>query len=190
MTHQLKDRDWRYRRSGIFGRNDNQLGGVPVALTLQQLDTSLHDRLIMYSPAVNFRSAGADLEPCESDFVAVVSGALGISESPVQLLFSEAKTGGPINEQDIRKLGQLANAIPEHLAQSFILFSKTDIFSADEVSLARTLNSEHRRRVILWSREELEPYYPYERAKDRLGEHCYASTLTDMVNITQRLWFT
>jgi len=36
VTPQLKDRDWRYRRSGIFGRADDQLGGVPVALTLQQ----------------------------------------------------------------------------------------------------------------------------------------------------------
>lgn len=26
VTAQLKDRDWRYRRSGLFGRDDNQLG--------------------------------------------------------------------------------------------------------------------------------------------------------------------
>jgi hypothetical protein len=41
ITTQLKDRDWAYRRSGLFGRNDNQQGGIPVALTLQQLDTAL-----------------------------------------------------------------------------------------------------------------------------------------------------
>jgi hypothetical protein len=190
VTPQLKDRDWRYRRSGIFGRNDDQLGGVPVALTLQQLDTSLHHRVIMYSTAVNFHSAGADIEPCESDFVAVISGTVGISESPVQLLFGEAKTGRPIDEQDVRKLGKLAKAVPAHLAQSFILFSKTDTFSTDEVRLARTLNSEYKRRVILWSRDELEPYFLYERAKDRLGDRRYASTLTDMADVTQRLWFT
>jgi hypothetical protein len=189
VTSQLKDRDWRYRRSGIFGRDDNQLGGVPVALTLQQLDTSLHDRLIMYSSAINFRSAGADIEPCESDFVAVVSGALGISEAPVQILIGEAKTGKPIDEQDIRKLGKLANAIPKHLGQCFILFSKTEAFTPDEVALVRTLNSQNERRVILWSQEELEPYFLYERAADRLGEARYATTLTDMVNVTHQLWF-
>jgi hypothetical protein len=70
------------------------------------------------------------------------------------------------------------------------LFSKTEIFSADEVRLAKSLNSERHRRVILWSRDELEPYYLYERAADRLGESRYASTLTDMANITHRLWFT
>jgi hypothetical protein len=189
VTPQLKDRDWRYRRSGIFGRDDNQLGGVPVAVTLQQLDTSLHDRLVMFSSAINFRSAGADIEACESDFVAVVSGALGISETPVQILIGEAKTGKSIDEQDVRKLGKLANAIPKHLAQCFILFSKTEAFTADEIALARTLNSQHDRRVILWSQEELEPYFLYERAADRLGQARYASTLTDMADVTHELWF-
>jgi hypothetical protein len=189
VTPQLKDRDWRYRRSGIFGRDDNQLGGVPVALTLQQLSTSLHDNIKMYSTAMNFSSAGADIEPCESDFVAVVSGAAGISESPVQILIGEAKTGGPIDEQDVRKLGKLADAIPKDLAQSFILFSKTDTFSADEARLAMSLNTQYRRRVILWSRDELEPYFLYERSADKLGEKRYATTLTDMANITHRLWF-
>lgn len=187
VTLQLKDRDWRYRRSGIFGRDDNQLGGVRVAVTLQQLDTSLHDRLVMYSSAINFRSAGADIEACESDFVAVVSGAF--FETPVQILVGEAKTGKPIDQQDVRKLGKLANAIPKHLGQCFILFSKTEAFTADEVALARTLNSQHERRVILWSQKELEPYFVYERAADRLGEARYASTLTDMANVTHQLWF-
>lgn len=190
VTPQLKDRDWRYRRSGIFGRDDNQLGGVPVALTLQQLSSSLHDHVLMYSTAVKFRSAGADIEPCEADFVAIISGAPGISESPVQVLLGEAKTGRPIDEEDIRKLGKLGNAIPRDLAQAFILFSKTETFSSEEVRLAKSLNSEHRRRVILWSRDELEPYFLYERSKEKLGQDRYATTLTDMANVTHRLWFT
>src|SRR6202008_3485854 len=35
IISQLKDRDWRYRRSGLFGRDDNQLGSIPVALAIQ-----------------------------------------------------------------------------------------------------------------------------------------------------------
>jgi hypothetical protein len=189
VTTQLRDRDWRYRRSGIFGRDDNQLGGVPVALTLQQLSDAISDNIIMYSTAVNFRPEGADIEPCEADFVAVVSGAIGISESPVQLLFGEAKTSGSIDEQDIRKLGKLADTIPPHIAQTFILFAKTDAFLADEIRLAKSLNSQYRRRVILWSRDELEPEFVYDRAEGRLGARQYATTLTDMANITQQLWF-
>jgi hypothetical protein len=41
----------RYRRSGIFGRDDNQLGGVPVALTLGQLWHTLRGRFSMYDAA-------------------------------------------------------------------------------------------------------------------------------------------
>src|SRR5262245_40955203 len=45
------------------------------------------------------------------------------------------------------------------------LHSKTGMFSPKEIALAKTLNSS-RRRVILWSREKLEPFYIYE-ADDR-----------------------
>ncbi len=34
VTPQLRDRDWAYRRSGLFGRDDHQGGGITVALTL------------------------------------------------------------------------------------------------------------------------------------------------------------
>jgi hypothetical protein len=190
VTPQLKDRgDWRFRRSGIFGRDDNQLGGVPVALTLQQLSIGLHESFLMYSTAMTFRSAGAAIESCESDFVAVVAGASGTSELPVQIVFGEAKTEGPIEAQDVRKLGKLADAVPPDLAQAYILFSKTGVFSPGEIALARTLNTEHRRRVILWSRDELEPFYPYERSRDKLGEAWHAVSLTDMADITGRLYF-
>jgi hypothetical protein len=191
VTPQLADRDWRYRRSGIFGRNDNQLGGIPVALTLQQLSSNVHEHLLMYSTALKFRRLSADIEECETDFVGILSGAVGIGESPVQVLLGEAKTHQSFNADDVRKLGKLADAIPSWLAQAFIMFSKTDSFTPDEVNLARTLNQQQRhRRVILWSRDELEPYYAYERSADRLGSDQHASTLTDMANNTHRLFFT
>jgi hypothetical protein len=189
VTPQLKDRDWRYRRSGIFGRDDHQLGGVPVALTLQQLSTSLHDNIMMYSTALSFLPAGATIEPCESDFLAVVSGALAMSESPVQLVFGEAKTERAIDAQDVRKLGKLADAVPSDLAQAYILFSKTVAFTSDEIALTKTLNTQHRRRVILWSREELEPYFVYERSKAKLGDKWHAVSLANMAEITRRLYF-
>jgi hypothetical protein len=72
----------------------------------------------MYSTAVNFSPVAANIESCESDFVAVISVAHGISEAPVQVLFGEAKTAGPIDESDIRKLRKLAIAIPESLAKT------------------------------------------------------------------------
>ncbi|MBH5403177.1 hypothetical protein HZZ13_36095 [Bradyrhizobium sp. CNPSo 4010] len=190
VSPQLKDRDWRYRRSGIFGRNDNQLGGVTVALTLQQLDTSLHDRLMMYSTAIKFTSSTGAIEQCESDLVAVVAGTSLDGDSSVEIAFGECKTEMPFNEEDVRKLRALADAIPSTLAVTYIIFSKTGTFSDAELALAKSLNSEYRKRVILWSRDELEPYHVYERSKDRLGDDWHASSLADMAQITHRLYFT
>jgi hypothetical protein len=88
----------------------------------------------------------------------------------------------------VRKLGKLADAVPPEMAQVFIMFVKTDIFTADEVTLAKSLNSQPRHRVILWSQDELlEPCSPYERSEDRLGKS-YASRLSDMVQNTDKLW--
>jgi hypothetical protein len=189
VTGQLKDRDWRYRRSGIFGGNDNQLGGIPVALALQQLEIALDNSLLMYTAALNFRSPAGAIEPCEADFVGVVAGAENINEAPVQILFGEAKTHGAFDAEDVRKLGRLADAIPRALADAFIMFAKTDAFTSEEIELARTLNQQYRKRVILWSREELEPYDVYERSAARLGQGQYATTLTEMASVTDLLWF-
>jgi hypothetical protein len=189
VTPQLKDRDWRYRRSGLFGRDDNQLGGIPVALALQQLDTTLGEYLLMYSTALEFKSQTAKMEKCEVDFVAVVAGRLSLEEASVQILIGEAKTFDRIDSNDVRKLGMLADAIPSEIAQAFIMFAKSGTFTRHEVTLARSLNSPGKKRVILWSREELEPYFVYERSKDRLGGVSYASGLIDMVEATDKLFF-
>jgi hypothetical protein len=189
VTGQLKDRDWRYRRSGLFGRDDSQLGGIPVALALQQLEIAMHGRLLMYATALNFRSQTGVIEPCEADFLGVVAGAQGINEAPVQVLFGEAKTHGPFDVEDVRKLGRLADAVPHDLADNFIMFAKTVAFTDDEISLARTLNDRYCKRVILWSPNELEPYDVYERSEARLGQPQSATTLTDMASVTEQLWF-
>lgn len=139
VTRQLRDRDWRYRRSGLFGRDDHQEGIIPVALTLQQLDTTLNERLLMYSTALKFRPDTADIEKCEVDFLAIIAGMPGISEAPVQIILGEAKTRKKIDAQDARKLGRLADAVPPDIAQTFIMFSKFK----RRVILCRKMSSNH-----------------------------------------------
>ena len=69
------------------------------------------------------------------------------------------------------------------------MFAKTGTFSDAEITLAKSLNSQDRQRVILWSREELEPYFVYERSRDRLGGRTYASSVIDLVATTGKLFF-
>jgi hypothetical protein len=189
VTIQLKDRDWQYRRSGLFGRDDNQLGSIPVALALQQLDIALYGKLLIYSTGLNFSPQTAAMEICEADFLAVTSVASVRNKGRVQILFGEAKTRGDFDAEDVRKLGRLADAIPGDLADAFVMFAKTDAFTEDELRRAQALNQPNRKRVILWSRDELEPNHVYERSSDRLGQLQYAGTLSDMAAVTERLWF-
>jgi hypothetical protein len=143
----------------------------------------------MYSTGLNFAPTTATIEACEADFLCVTADSTNRDEGRVQILFGEAKTHGVFDAEDVRKLGGLAEAIPRDLASAFIMFAKTDAFTEDELRLAQTLNQQYRKRVILWSRDELEPYHVYERSKDRLGQFWYSGTLTDMAAITDRLWF-
>ena len=83
----------------------------------------------MYSTAISFEPAGASIEPCESHFVGVVAGALGISESPVQSVFGEAKSEGPFDAQDVRKLGLLADAVPRALRNLYLIFENGDVLA-------------------------------------------------------------
>ena len=119
----------------------------------------------------------------------LVGGFETLQEKPVQILFGECKTSGPIDEEDVRKLGKLVNAIPSDLVDAYILFAKTDTFSREEIELASSLNTKYLRRVILWSREELEPYHVYARSEEKLGEEKYAQSLSDMASVTAKLFF-
>ena len=69
---QLKDRgDWRFRRSGLFGKDNHQEGAIPVVLTLQQLGTNV-DPLSgarLFATSFNLSSTGAKISPCETDIV-------------------------------------------------------------------------------------------------------------------------
>ncbi|MEY2606756.1 MAG: hypothetical protein QOH31_4578 [Verrucomicrobiota bacterium] len=143
----------------------------------------------MYSTALEFEPQSAAIEKCETDFVVVAVDPVETHQASIQILIGEAKTSNyPIGSDDVRKLGKLADAVPPEMAQVFIMFVKTDIFTADEVTLAKSLNSQPRHRVILWSQDELlEPCSPYERSEDRLGKS-YASRLSDMVQNTDKLW--
>jgi hypothetical protein len=78
---------------------------------------------------------------------------------------------------------------PRELADAFIMFAKTNVFAENEIRLAQTLSGPHRQRVILCSQDELEPYYVYARSEARLGQRQYATILTDMAQVTERLWF-
>lgn len=188
ITPFLRDRDWRYRRSGVLGLPKDKLDSIAVALTLQQLDTCFRDG-IMYSTSANLVSKNPNVEDCEADFLLMLKCREHNGETPVQFLIGECKSeGGVIEEEDVRKLGKLAAELEENIGQAYIMFSKTGQFSEDEINIIKTLNSEHKLRAIIWSPDELEPYHVYERADEGSIPHKYAFSLSHLARNTKSLF--
>jgi hypothetical protein len=194
-TRQLVRSTWHYRRSGLLGAERNAQGAVPVLLTLQQFDVNLkglwHDAV--YSPSLDLEpKASGDLPKCEVDFVWLIPRAY--PDRTVVILGEckdrGGKKNGSIDETDIDHLRRAADAFPRKRFETFIVLAKLCPFTADEITLAKTLNDEYRRRVILLTERELEPFHFYERTKlEYKNIKEYASTPQDLANNTVQMYF-
>lgn len=172
-TRQLMREDWRYRRSGVLGRERNAQGAIPVILTLQQFDVNLSGALFrhLYSPSLNVEpKPGLELPKCEIDFVWVLPQ---YHPSKTAVLIGECKDSGnsrrgeersgTIDAHDIENLRRVADAFPSARFDAFVVLAKLCPFTAEEIARARSLNGPYRQRVILLTAKELEPYHLFER---------------------------
>ncbi len=185
VAPQLRDRDWRYRRSGLFGREDHQQGAIPVALTLQQLDTTLHYDSMVYTTSLNVSSQGKVVESCEVDFVIMGQD----HDGRVHIGLGEAKSSMEISEDDVRHLSLVADAFDNSNVDSYLIFAKTGNFSDVEVARCERGQSRYRRRVILLSQRELEPYFVYEKVEVAGSRSLYGGTLKSMAEAAQATYF-
>jgi hypothetical protein len=199
-TRQLIASTWHYRRSGLLGAERNAQGAVPVLLTLQQFDANLkglwHDAA--YSPSLDLESeALGDSPKFEIDFAWLIPRSY---PDRVVVLLGECKDRGgkkdggqdtgTIDKKDIDNLRRVADALPRKRFDAFIVLAKLCPFTADEIALAKTLNDEYTRRVILLTSRELEPLHFYERTKLEYKDiNEYGSTAQGMADNTAEMYF-
>jgi len=187
ITPYLRHRgDWRFRRSGLFGRNDNQEGAIPVVLTLQQLDTLCNSREMLYTTAMELNPGATEIQKCETDFVAIVQKP---RDGRIQIAIGECKTRKPITEDDITKLKSVTTAFPSGRFDVFVILAKLTQFTQEEIKYAAMLNDEYHRRAILLTARELEPYHLYERTAKEFNIDRIAVSFEDMANITHQIYF-
>lgn len=193
-TGQLVSTEFMFRRSGVLGREKNAQGAVPVALALQQLDTTLRGsfRSGLYSPSLNIQFA-ADRTglPCETDFLWIESGRFPERTS---IALAECKDAGQIPiesfRNDLENLRRAADGFPAHRFKTYIVLVKLSAFTEEEIVAARALNQGHLRRAILLSARELEPYHITDEWERVLGRRPNAFSLKDLADITAEIYFT
>jgi hypothetical protein len=187
VTDQLRDRDWAYRRSGLFGRNDNQHGGVPVAVTLQQLDTALQSDRMLYTTSLEVTPGAPAIDKCETDFVVITTGPSHNFPHQPQVVIGECKAaGGTITVEDAEHLAKVADAFPSRRLNVFVLFAKTGTFSDEEIAACGRAQDKWHSRVIVLSKNELEPYHIYDRHQEE--PRLRATGLEDLAAITTHLY--
>lgn len=187
ITPLLRDRgDWRFRRSGLFGLNNNQEGAIPVVLTLLQLDTMFHSNEMFYTTAMELMPGTANIKKFETDFVAVVHGH---HSGRIQIAIGECKTRKSITEDDIMKLKSVVDAFSPKGIEVFVILAKLNEFTQEEIKYATKLNEQHHRCAILLTPRELEPYHLYERTAKELEIDSIAVSFEDMARTTHQIYF-
>jgi len=165
---------WRFIRSGLFAKENNQEGAIPVIVSLLTLARIIDSHKLIYSTSLNLKNS----KKCEIDFC-ILQYQHG---NEIQLGIGECKSEGQkLNQQNVDNLKQVQDDINKIGIDCYIIFAKTaDSYEADEIQLFKSMRDENRKFVILTNRE-LEPYHPYWEIeeKDRLPEK-YALDLMGM----------
>ena len=198
-TRQLMKEKHHFRRSGVLGKDANNLGAVPVTLTLQQLDTNfmgfkehLYSTSLDLTPNVQGLNAEAEV-----DFVWMTTE--GLASDRTQIILGECKDrgrdpadtrgGDTITQADIDRIGKVADAFPKNRFNVYILISKLAPFTQNEIAAAKTLNSQYKTRVILLTPNELEPYRIYDRLPEPLKQRVRGSSAQQLADATSMIYF-
>lgn len=185
LSQHLKHRgDWKFRKSGLFSKDNNQEGAIPVILTLLQLYRVFHMRNFIYSTSLNL---GFDKTSCEIDFCAIQYGDY---DRKVIVGIGECKSEkGKIDNNDIDNLLKVKDRLEKKGIQCFLIFSKTaDNFNAEEIELFKKI-AEKDICPALFTNKELEPYEIYdEYERDKLPSR-YAVTLSAIAQNSYSIYF-
>ncbi len=186
-TRQLIADTWRYRRSGLLGRERNVHGAIPVVLTLQQLCVNLGlFGGALYLPSYELEGLpGTEFKKCEVDFLLLSQG-----REKSELIIGECKDQSEaIDPTDIENLKRVGALVPAERFEVYYLLSKLAGYSVEEIALASTLNDKYHNRAILLTVDELEPYHIYERSTDKVAKDSHASSAKDLARITTHVYF-
>jgi len=198
-SRQLVDTEWYYRRSGVLGAERNAQGAIPVTLALQQLNANLMSmfRENVYSLSLDLiPREGNSLPACEVDFAWLITRPY---PDKTIIILAECKDrgqkstkngdGGTIDRKDIQNLKAVADSFPRDRFETFVLLAKLCPFTPHEIELAKLLNDKYKRRAILLTDRELEPYRLYERTEKLFNVAGQGSDPAGLALATELIYF-
>ncbi len=173
---QLKNRgDWKFRKSGLFAKDNNQEGAIPVILTL-----------LVFLRIFDHSKLGNGNISCEIDFCILQYQR----RDKIQLGIGECKSeGGVIDQKDVDNLKVVRDKIENLNIDCYLVFSRvSEKFEQSEIDLFKQLKKENI-PIILLTNKELEPYHPYWEIKevDNLPEK-YALDMAGMGRNSEYLY--
>lgn len=150
----LKDRwDWRFRKSWLLWKNNNQEWAIPVILTLLAFKNVL-DNYFNFLYLTSFNIKFVDWTSFESDFCIIDNDDLKLN-----IVIWEVKDDWWIIEQnDINNLIKISDEFYKIWIECYIVFSKTsETFKDEEIELFKKVDKKY--RLILLTSKELEAYH-------------------------------
>jgi hypothetical protein len=146
--------EWKYRKSGLFSRQNNQEGAVPVILTLHFFERRLSMAEFFWSTSLKLTVDGRE---CETDLF-----ALHANGRDVQVVIGECKSaGGIIDDNDMENLPLVRQKFIEQDIMCYLVFAKAaDAYSGEEIGLFKRLLADDI-PVILLTNREFESSSPY-----------------------------
>ncbi len=173
---QIDDRgDWRFRKSGLLAKDNNQEGAIPVLLSLLVLHRVLDREGVLRMTSANMIEG---VPPCEIDLMVVEHRRGEISWG-----LGEAKSaGGEIDANDVGNMKSVADKLKKIGAHTYLIFAKTaESFTQKEMELFTATRNEGY-LVILFTNKEIEPYDPFHDADEQEQlPHRYVHSFDEMV---------
>ncbi len=196
-TRQLMKGETHYRRSGVLGAEKNAQGAIPVALTLQQLEVNLGHGLHEHAYTTSLELVPIDnsaLPTCEIDFIWLLNGRY---PQPATIILGECKDrgrkrgnqAGTIDARDVANLKAVGEALPSKRFETYFLFAKLSPFAQEEIDAARVVNDRWKRRAILLTARELEPWHIYQRTNVELKIDAHGGSAEQLALTTARIYF-
>ena len=112
----------------------------------------------------------------------------GTIRNAVQVAIGECKSRYEITEQDTNNLIAVADLLAKSRLEVFIVFTKLEQFSPEELALVSRVNAGGLLRAIILTERELEPWFPYKWAECLPGRPRFGSNLEDFAVATADLY--